>query len=361
MDREFRRKFVEYANTLPLKERRLPILRRDPPTAMYSDLIEMVEHQLILSDQERRLVLPNLKAFSNSSLGVFSDYSGEGSGSYFVYSVLVCGFNMRAGFDLLMKDARERHRLGEKEIAFKDFRMGQMRRALPDFLHAADQLPGFLCTVAVDKAIVSVLGAHDRENKEKMIGLLEQAGLGRRKAAVAEKIGRVTHLTAYLIALLGSTGQNIFWMTDHDEICGPSDQHELLLRLLFERVLPIYVRRGVEFDKMGGAIPFPEKSVEMNDLLSIPDVAAGTLGDYLSKWDVQRPDEIRVKEGAEKVLLWLGRDGVGLKKVCFILRMGNAGVLERGEVRMSPTQKEEMISSRSFSEWPGGTVGKRSG
>jgi hypothetical protein len=37
--------FVEFANKLALKERRAPILRRDPSTTQYSDLIEMVEHQ----------------------------------------------------------------------------------------------------------------------------------------------------------------------------------------------------------------------------------------------------------------------------------------------------------------------------
>ena len=36
-----------------------------------------------------------------------------------------------------MEQIRERHGLGNKEIAFKDFGMGQVRRALPDFLHAA--------------------------------------------------------------------------------------------------------------------------------------------------------------------------------------------------------------------------------
>jgi hypothetical protein len=343
MDEEHRRRLVEFANALALKNPQFPLLRRASPATQYSDLIEMVESQLSLSSDRRRLVLPNLTAFSNQSLGVFSDYSGEGSGRYFVYSVLVCGFNMRAAFHRLMGEARNCHQLGQKEIAFKDFRMGPLKRALPEFLHAADQLPGLLCAVVVDKQISSVFGANNREKQLEMVRWLEEAGLGHRKPAVTEKLLRITHLTAYLIALLGVNGQHVFWMTDHDEIAGSPEQHKILLELLFSRVLPLYTRPDVHFGNMGGAVPFSERSVEMNDLLSIPDVSAGTIGDYLSKRDIQVPEDIRVKEGAEKVLLWLARDGIGLKKACFVLRKNAEGLLERGTIEFSPKNTQEVV------------------
>jgi hypothetical protein len=137
----------------------LPLLRRDSPSAQYSSLIESVEHLLLESHRQKKLLLPKLNAFQNRSLGVFSDYSGEGSGRYFVYSVLVCGFNMRSSFETSVAEARARYRLGTKEIAYKDLHMGQMLAALPDYLAAADWLPGFLCTIAVDKQIGSVFGS----------------------------------------------------------------------------------------------------------------------------------------------------------------------------------------------------------
>jgi hypothetical protein len=47
----------------------------------------------------------------------------------------------------------------------------------------------------------------------------------------------------------------------------------------------------------------------------MPDLVAGTLGDYLTKRD-QQPDNL-VKEAAGDIFLWLTRPGVGLKKfVC---------------------------------------------
>jgi hypothetical protein len=312
----------------------LPLLRRDPPSTQYSSLIESVEHLLLEGHRQRRLILPELSAFKNRSLGVFSDYSGEGPGRYFVYSVLVCGLNMRAPFEARMAEIRPRFGLGAKEIAYKDLRMGQIRRALPDYLTAADELPGFLCTVAVDKQIKSVFGI-EQDTRRRLAALLEDVGFGVRKPEVAEKLLRVVHLGAYLAALLGRNGQNVFWMTDHDEICPTPAQHMQLLAA-FARVLPVYQTPGSQFDKIGGATPFAERRVEMNDLLSLPDLAAGTLGDYLSKRDVLQPDEILVKQGTDKIMLWLGKPGIGLKKSCFFLRKGAGDSIERGTIDFLP-------------------------
>jgi hypothetical protein len=330
MDPERLRRATWFANQLAMKNVPLPILRRDPPSTQYSTLIESIEHLLLESNHQRKLILPELGAFNNHSLGIFSDYSGEGSGRYFVYSVLVCGFNMRAPFEERTREIRRRFALGAKEFAYKDLAMGQMRRALPDYLAAADELPGFLCTVAVDKRIRSVF-AIEQDARQRLVAALEAVGLGVRKPDVAEKLLRVVHLTAYLAALLGHDGQDIFWMTDHDEICPTSNQHRQLLEA-FARVLSLYQRPEIHFEKMGGAAPFAERSVEMNDLLSLPDLAAGTVGDYLSKRDILRPDEIRIKSGADKVLLWLGRAGIGLKKSCFILRAGEGDSIGRATI-----------------------------
>jgi hypothetical protein len=82
-------------------------------------------------------------------------------------------------------------------------------------------------------------------------------------------------------------------------------------------------------------IAFTKRSLETDDLLSLPDLAAGVLGDYLSKRDVVRPDEIGVKEGADNVLQWLGNAGIGLKKSCFFLQAGEGGAVQRGAIEFA--------------------------
>jgi hypothetical protein len=86
MDLERLRRTIWFANQLAMKNVPLPLLRRDPLSTRYSALIESIEHLLLESHRQRKLILPELSAFNNRSLGIFSDYSGEGSGRYFVYS-----------------------------------------------------------------------------------------------------------------------------------------------------------------------------------------------------------------------------------------------------------------------------------
>jgi len=330
---EYKSRLIEFANQLALKRPDLNLLR-DHPRAEYPVLTESLECLLKERDAQRKLVLPNLAAFNNDAIGIFSDYSGENSGNYMTYSVLVCGYNFISAFSDKMKVIRERYGLAQKEIGFKSFGMGQVQASLRDFLAAADTLPGFLCTMAVDKRISTLFGPHDKPQHERLAQILEEYGLGGRKPREVEKLLRIVHISAFLAALLTHDGQKIFWMSDNDSICANLEQHHSMLKL-FERVLPIYARPGVSFPLLGGALPFQPRSVEMNDLLSIADVHAGSVAQYLTKSDAENKEEIVLKAGAEKVLCSLAGDGVGLKKATFLLRLNPQGALERGQVEVS--------------------------
>jgi hypothetical protein len=341
MDDEQKRRTIWFANKLVKKNVQLPLLRRPASGEQFSTLIESVDHLLTVSNRKRELLLPDLTAFNNKSIGVFSDYSGEGAGRYNVYSILICGMNMASGFHDRVVKVRADHALGDKEISFKDLNMGQMRRAMPEFLEAADQLPGLLYTVAVDKRIRSVFGS-EPDSPKKIAKILEDVGLGTRSHKTAEKLMRIVHLVAYFVALLSTDKQNVFWMTDHDEISPTIEQHQQLMELCFGRVLPFYLQPETKFEIMGGALPFDERSVEMNDRLSLPDLVAGVIGDYLTKRDTQGPEDIRIKEAAGDVLLWLTKPGIGLKKICTFLRPGSNGLIERGALSFSPTTPQEL-------------------
>jgi hypothetical protein len=341
MDDEEKRRLTWFANALVKKNVQLPFLRRPASGDQFSVLIESVDHLLTESNRKRELLLPELTAFNNKSIGVFTDYSGEGSGRYNVYSLLICGMNMASGFHDHVAKVRSDHALGDKEISFKDLNMGQIRRALPTFLEAADHLPGLLYNVAVEKGIRSVFGS-EPETPQKIAKLLKEIGLGSRPSKTVEKQMRIVHLVAYFVALLGADRQNVFWMTDHDEISPTPEQHRLLMEICFGRVLPFYLRPGTEFGIIGGALPFNERSVEMNDRLSLPDLVAGVVGDYLTKRDTQKPEDILIKEAAGDVLLWLTKPGIGLKKICTFLRPGLHGQIERGSLSFSPTTPHQL-------------------
>lgn len=323
---EQKKQIEQFANELAWKKPKLNILKakyRDQYTAISNALQE----HLLCSYARGKLILPNLKAFNNESVAAFSDYSGEGSGKYNTYSVLVCGWNLVGPFHNKMKEIRQKHSLGDKEISFKDFGMGQVARALPEYLVALNNLVPLLVTLAVDKRLATLFGPEPKASKSLLVETLEDTGLGSWKPNVAEKLVRIVHLVAFFVGLLTNDGQKIFWMTDHDEISPNEEQFKNSLAL-FQRVLGLYARDGYKFPIIGGAIPFAERSIEMLDLLSVTDVVAGSLEQYLTQKDLAGVEGIQVKPGADHVLRWLAHDGIGIKKLNILMRPGTEGMIQ---------------------------------
>jgi hypothetical protein len=73
----------------------------------------------------------------------------------------------------------------------------------------------------------------------------------------------------------------------------------------------------------------------MNDLLSLADVVAGSVAQYLTKSDTESPEEIVVKDGAEKVFLFLGTEGIRLRKATFVIRLNNNSEVAAGPMEIA--------------------------
>lgn len=335
---------AKLANSLVWKNPDLNVLR---PELMdqYPSIVHALQDSLLGSHRRGRLILPDLEAMGNTTVGLFSDYAGESSGNYYTYSFLTCAWLATGVFQERMGKVREETKLGNKEIAFKDFRMGQMRRALPDYLNLLDNfVPGLLLTVVIDKKLTSLFGVNERSTQRELAKVLSENGLGDWKPHVAEKLVRIVHIGAFLAALLGSPGQKLFWMTDNDAICANQSQHEQALAL-FARVLPLYTPPKLSFQHFGGAAPFAERHLMTLDLLSATDIVASSVEHYLTKRDNEGPVNFNVNAGAEQVLQWLAHDGLGLKKATIIIRPVEGGIqsanLEFGLV--SPTKHATYI------------------
>lgn len=67
-------------------------LLRPEHEGRYSPLVTGIQTELKRRDAAGMLLLPDLSALANSTVGIFSDYSGEGSGRYDTYSFLVCSW-----------------------------------------------------------------------------------------------------------------------------------------------------------------------------------------------------------------------------------------------------------------------------
>lgn len=313
---------TEFANEAAWKRPDLNILR-EQYKGQYSTFIEIVQEKILMSHRRGKLILPDLAAFGNNTVGVFSDYGGEHKeAQYLTYSVLVCSWDFRDLFSDKIKEIRQQYQMGKKEISYKDLRMGQMQRALPDYLLTLSNfLPGFLLNLVVHKNASEVFKSSAKETNNLMEAAFKSIGVEGRKPKVNEKLMRVTELVAFLTALLGKDGQKVFWMTDHDEISPTNAKHQETLKI-FNALLNAFCRNNQVFSLVGGALPFDERHVGTLDLLSATDLCAGALTEYLTQREVREQDKIRVKPGCEYVLQWLAHDGIGLKKMNIIVRRG---------------------------------------
>ena len=302
---------IRRAHELVLKTPNLDVIRPDS-RGKIAEIATILENAFKVQASQGTLLLPDLSFLKNQSIGIFSDYSGEAHGNYYVYSFVVCAFNLLGPFHQQMRELRERNNLPSKEIAFKDFGMGQLQRLLPEYLNLTNNsVQGLLFTLMVDKRVISLFGGAGRESQKAVAKALADEGLGVYRPRTAEKLMRVAHTAAYLTALLAQGGQKIFLMTDNDEISPNQEKHEQFLKI-FQNVLALYTDK--QFPLIGGALPFEPRSLDYLDVLSIADVAAGSLNQLMTSRDTDGPDNAMVKPGADKVLQWISRNGYALKK-----------------------------------------------
>jgi hypothetical protein len=324
------RALVERACVVTLRSPNLNVLRDDNRAEM-PGIAHFLEDGFKARDKQGKLLLPDLSALLNTTIGIFSDYGGEDPSSrYSTYSFLVCAYGSLGPFKEKMTALRATSGIGQKEIAFKDFRHGPSRRMLPAYLRLTDQyISGLLFTLVVDKSIPSLFGPGDSETLAKMADALETTGYGALSPKIAEKLFRIVHCIAFLIALLGHPGQKIFWMMDNDPIGETSERHTKLLGILL-KVLPLYTTKSFGF--LGGARPFTPPSFELLDLLSMSDIAAGAVAQCMSSIDTAGQQNALIKPGGDHVLRWLCHNSVTLKKFAMAVKRLPNGVVGVGPI-----------------------------
>lgn len=296
------------------------------------------QRQLQALESRNELLLPNIRD-KNKTISIFSDYGGDSSDSkYFTYSFLVCAWDQTGSFNNAMQNLRNFTGLNNplKEISFKDFRYGPINRALEKYLtNLSNLVNGFLLTVVVEKSVISLFGENKKSTHLLLSKKLMEENYGVWKPEIAEKILRITHFLAYLVALLSKKGQKVIWMTDHDSIA-PSQEQFMYVLKLFSNSVKKYCTH--ELSSIGGALPFKEKNAMFLDLLSAPDVVAGSIEHYFSRSHGES-EEPKIKEGANHVLRWLSGQGISLKKHVMFIRPQGDGIVS-GTLKFELKEKD---------------------
>jgi len=266
--------------------------------------------------------LPDL--CKGSTILVVSDYSGEhDTASYQSLSFLFADLERCTTWEEMRHRLRQRFLTDGRRMAFKNLNDKERKEALPYFLAAADSIPGLSATLLIDKHIKSLFaesGEIDRSQPE-------LATYAHWRKAPFEKLLRVVHFISFFIAGLSRQNQDVVWITDEDEIAA----NELRLRELTKIwgiVIRNYLRHNLRHLRCG-TTKSADRSRQLEDLASIPDLIAGTLTEVFTAQQNEGlmptrnllivPPVRNLSSKAAEIMSWFANTSLPLKRLAYLI------------------------------------------
>jgi hypothetical protein len=262
-------------------------------------------------------------AFSSEHLLVGSDYGGDHkSSNYRTYAYLVIGDTPSCW---LRRQTLIRSKyLGEsRRMSFKRLDDVARQTALFEFLNAANVLDGNLVVIAVHKNVrLHPMSSVEAENLAKNFG-----SEGKWKGASFELAFRKAHFFALLVSQWARPMSDVTWITDQDEFVANEDRHDVMQKIA-ARITVLYLNRSMRVFAMN-TTKDDGPELEFEDFVSIPDLAAGMVGELssrLSKYDTWSNIDGRhelfddhVQDKTSFLVDWFWKSGGRLRKTCVIV------------------------------------------
>ena len=216
----------------------------------------------------------DVPTFPSPDMYVFSDYSGTHKGSRFqTYSFLVLDLYESPQWELHRRSVRQEHLPHNRRLSFK--RLGDKHRqaAIVPLLQAANNIRGCIFTFAIDSEVRNLMhGEHFRRFMNEQLS----GDKGWATASIEMRL-RICTFGLLLIGGLAAPKQNVFWISDQDEILANERQSQYMAELL-GRLGNLYLPQDLGEQSFGStAIDEVDRAIE--DLAALPDLAAGALAE----------------------------------------------------------------------------------
>ena len=243
------------------------------PLGYWTGLSESIEQR----EKENPGLLPNLR--TGSEIVIASDYAGENL-TYQAISFILLNLPGNEEWDTRHAAFRKAHLPDGREIKYSNLNnSNHTSKALLPFLEAADYINGMLITFLMNRSIGNVIAENQRVETQKI--LPEFAGW---KDYAYEKLYTVASLLGVLVAGLSAPNQNIWWLTDQDEIVA-NDQRILTTTKILGAISSPYLPH-----KLGalrcGTKAFDQGTGHVKDLVALADLACGALAN-MWHWNVK--------------------------------------------------------------------------
>lgn len=227
-----------------------------------------------LSNRLGKFKFPSLEG---KDLWVTSDYVfGNKKSEFDVIAVLLAMPERSIEWESDRQNVRQ-HGLQHRRMSFKSLGDSVRQKSLIPFLLAADDIHGVVFSIAIDKSVSKhfVMGPSDIEASFLCDWVREKW-----KLAQFDRMVTVTHFIAFLVAGLSSTGQNVTWISDQDDVFANSGLSQDT-GTLFTKYLNAYSNHP--YGKISiGTTAITEEDLLEEDLAAIADIAAGGSAELLT-------------------------------------------------------------------------------
>ncbi|MCK4818665.1 hypothetical protein KA005_23035 [bacterium] len=263
---------------------------------------------------------PNLHNATN--IIVTSDYGGKhNSAEYKSLSFMFSDFDRL--YDWNNKRTYIRNTLlKNRTMSYKDLSDAIRRKALLPFLRAANTIPGIILTLLIDKSIKSLFLPNDFID-------FEATGYDKYshwKKEPFEKLLRAIYLVNILLIYFSFENQNILWITDEDELAANETRINEAVEIFSDLSNQLINHKMGNFGL--GTTKFDSESKDFEDLVSVPDLVAGTLTSVLTKYKksgilpyskllLPPPKDITLKD--REIMAWYSDNTQKLKRYTFVI------------------------------------------
>lgn len=247
----------------------------DPQTP-HTGLAGAIWQTLLNPECVRDLVRPT----PSPAMFIFSDYGGDARElRVHTYSFVMCGVPADTEFARRVSQARDAHPVFKGEMAYKKVRAKGWQAAMEAFCGATRQLPAQAVTIAIDKHrdLEELYVPHSDVNQRDPEWHQTCSVF---KPKVRSQVLRITHLAAMLASAFSLPGQNVFWITDNDNIVA-DDRLGRAATSLYLRNLHRYSPHELGMVEVSPASRFCELPI-VAEILSVADLCAGATAEAMS-------------------------------------------------------------------------------
>jgi len=272
-------------------------------------------------------ILPHVQYGPNLLLAC--DYGGQDKrATHEAFSFLLAELQFLRQWDELRQEVRTHILRDRRRMSFKGMNDRRKRDALVPFLRAANMISGLIFTVLVEKRFASKLRLSEIERDELPTTLRTWP------VHTVQKLLWISHLGALVVAGLSAPGQNLFWISDQDDIAA---NVKLMTDAtgIISGITSAYLPHDMGHMRFGTTAS-DSGNLLIEDTVAIPDLVAGALAEASNLDFFRHVSHVRVNlrnhvsRKTLAILGWLGEENhCALRRLSFVISEGDTAELVR--------------------------------